>query len=198
MPLRGRLLIRRTSFIGMIATPTTGVAITVYSNRFTLTGMTGAFPPGVEQDLAHISPGTSGPPAGNVAGGAHAAAEERDAAGGDPYAVPFGQQTGPTRYAAMQPAPGTKITATNTAPLHPTSAVRLASTPLPPPAVETTLTQAQTAAGPSEANTVRTFLVPRWRGRSDSVYRLHLHRNLRTTWASSSTAGRTEAGGVAV
>lgn len=140
---------RLHSFLGMIATSYSGT-ITVFSDRFTLNGMSGTFPVAIESDLASIS-GSSGPSPVNVQ------ANERQAAAAgneDMFAIPFGQQKGPTKYAPMQKAPGTKITATNTAPLYPSSSVPLASTYLPDPTVMTTLTEPQTWVAASHPNTV--------------------------------------------
>jgi len=70
------------------------------------------------------------------------------------YGVPYQQQQGLTRYAPMQPQPGTKITATSAAPLFPTSSAVLATTWLPAPTILTTLTQVQTFSISSMQNTV--------------------------------------------
>ena len=75
------------------------------------------------------------------------------------YTVPFMAQTGIWRYAPMQPVPPTKIVATNTKPLFPTSAFTIATTFLPNPTVLKTTTQAQTFVVTSRANTVRIFLI---------------------------------------
>ena len=64
-------------------------------------------------------------------------------------------QTGLTRYAPMQPVPGTKVTATNTKPMFPTSSVRMATTRLPIPSQATTLTATQTFSTKMIENTVR-------------------------------------------
>jgi hypothetical protein len=59
-----------------------------------------------------------------------------------------------TRYAPMIPQPPTKITATNTKPLYPTSSVQIAKSHLPIPKVQTTITQSQTFSVSSRENTV--------------------------------------------
>lgn len=135
-------------FIGMISTAAAGGTVTNYSPRFTLTGMTGIFPASV--DLTGVS-GTSGPPTVNNIAAAVPAAGATGAAGD--YGVPYNEQSGTVRYAPMQPVPPTKITATNTAPLYPTSAVQFAKTFLPIPTIVTTITQAQTFSVSSHANT---------------------------------------------
>ena len=125
--------------------------MTNYSNRFTLSGMTGVFSAAVITALGTVS-GTAGPPTvNNVAAAAPAAGP---ATTGTEAEVAYTAQTGTIRYAPMQPVPGTKITATNTAPLFPTSAVVLASTYLPIPSIVSTITVAQTFSVASHANTV--------------------------------------------
>jgi hypothetical protein len=127
-----------------------------YSDRFTLSAMTGTFAPDI---LAAIqaSPGTKGP-----VGGAAAPPPPPPAAGappgGDAFAVPYNLQTGLTRYAPMQPLPPKTITATNTSPLWPTSSVPVAVTFLPIPTIQTTITQPLTYAFTSHANTVRNYV----------------------------------------
>lgn len=123
-----------------------------YSNRFTLTGMTGTFSTTVAAAVKAVS-GTSGPPTvNNVASNVPTTGT---AAGDDAWAVPYNLQTGLTKYAPMQPVPPTAITATNTSPLWPTSAVQFATTFLPLPSQVTTLTQTNTYSISSRANTVR-------------------------------------------
>jgi len=134
----------------MISVATAGGTITNYSNRFTLTGMAGTFSQAVKDGLLTVS-GTTGPAAvNNVAAAAAGTANVEAGVWGTPYNL----QTGPTRYAPMQPIPPTAITATNTSPLWPTSSVVLASTYLPIPSVLTTQTQIQTFSVSSHANTV--------------------------------------------
>jgi hypothetical protein len=133
----------------MISTARAGGTVTNYSNRFTLTGMTGTFSAAVQADLLTVS-GTSGPPTVNDVTGAAGTIVANEGVWGTPYNL----QTGLTRYAPMQPVPPTAITATNTAPLYPTSSVVLASTYLPTPSIVTTLTQPQTFSVSSHANTV--------------------------------------------
>jgi hypothetical protein len=136
----------------MISVATAGGTVTNYSNRFTLTGMTGTFSQTVTNGLLTIS-GTTGPDTVNNVVGA-AAAGSTAAAEDGAWGTPYNLQTGLTKYAPMQPVPPTAITATNTSPLWPTSSVVLASTYLPIPSVVTTLTQPQTFSVSSHANTV--------------------------------------------
>jgi hypothetical protein len=72
----------------------------------------------------------------------------------DEYDVEYTLQTGPTRYASMQPQPPTKITAKTAKPLHPTSSVKIATTFLPIANAQTTVTQSQTHKVISIENTV--------------------------------------------
>lgn len=155
----------------MISTAAAGGTVTNYSNRFTLTGMTGTFSAAVTADLLTVS-GTTGPDTvNNVAGaGAGSAAVDQGV-----WGTPYNLQTGLTKYAPMQPVPPTAITATNTSPLWPTSSVVLASTFLPIPSIVTTQTQPGTHIVSSHANTVShsTDFAP-----IANFKRLHLHRNL--------------------
>jgi hypothetical protein len=134
----------------MVSVATAGGTVTNYSNRFTLTGMTGTFSAAVTTALAAIS-GNTGPPTVNDVTGS--GASPAPAAEGV-YGTPYNEQTGLTRYAPMQPPPITSITATNTAPLWPTSSVVLATTFLPIPTILTTITQGNTFSVVSHANTV--------------------------------------------
>jgi len=138
----------------MISTATAGGTVTNYSNRFTLTGMTGVFSATVTTGLATIS-GTAGPATVNDVTGT---SQNSVAVDEGVWGTPYNQQTGLTKYAPMQPVPPTKITAQNTSPLWPTSAVQFASTYLPIGSIVTTLTQPQTFSVSSHANTVSCFL----------------------------------------
>lgn len=137
--------------LGIVSTPKTGAGtVTNYSPRFSLTAMTGVFAP----VLAPIAT-TAAPPSVNAivavpaAGAAAAQIPDNPAM----YSVPFMSQTGIWRYAPMQPVPPTKIVATNTKPLFPTSPFNIATTFLPTPSVRQTTTQVQTFVVTSHANT---------------------------------------------
>jgi hypothetical protein len=136
----------------MISTAAAGGTVTNYSNRFTLTGMTGTFSQDVTNALLTVS-GTTGPDTVNDVTGTSATTAVEEGVWGTPYNL----QTGLTRYAPMQPVPPTAITATNTSPLWPTSSVSLATTYLAIPSIVTTLTQPQTFSVSSHANTVSFF-----------------------------------------
>ncbi|KAF7889085.1 hypothetical protein EAF00_009385 [Botryotinia globosa] len=139
-------------FMRMIATTASGT-VTVYSNRFSISGMTGSF------GATYTITGTAGPATvNNVAD--TAVASSSGTADEGVYGTPYQSQTGPTRYAPMGLMPGTTITATNTAPQHPKSDVALATTYLSPATIVTTLTQAQTASFASHPNTVAAASMP--------------------------------------
>ena len=136
----------------MIATAKTGDGqYIVYSDRFAYSGMTGKniLNPTVKQAATDVT-GTAGPPSEDTL----STANPTTAAGDDQYAVEYTMQTGLTRYAPMQPVPGTKVTATNTKPQFPTSSVRIAKSRLPIPSQLTTLTATQTFSTKSMENTV--------------------------------------------
>ena len=140
-----------------IISAATGGSIINFSDRFSLSGMTGTFPPVVTSGLATVS-GTSGPATVNqiadtqnpVAGGAGAPA----VAGGE-YTVAYTLQTGLTRYAPMPPMPPTKISAKNNSPQWPTSAYQVYQTYAGTPNAVTTNTLTQTFSAQSIENTVR-------------------------------------------
>lgn len=138
----------------MVAVGKTGGQLTTYSDRFSYSGMTGTWGTAVQAGLDDLD-GTDGPATvdatTDAAGGA-------SAADGD-YGVAYTMQTGPTRYAPMQPIPPTKVTAKNTKPLYPTSSVKIATTFLPIPSIQTTITQSQTFSVSSVENTVSTLSI---------------------------------------
>ena len=139
-----------TSFLKMISVAAGGGTVINYSKRFSLTGMVGTFPPTVLAGLTSVS-NTDGPPSQNQIAGQG----NRPGADGS-FTVPYTLQTGPTRYAPMQPQPMTKIRANQATPLWPTSSVPIAKTWLPPAnGIETTMTQTNTFSVASRANDVR-------------------------------------------
>ena len=139
------------SFLKIISTATGGTVVN-YSDRFSLSGMTGTFPPAVETGAKGVT-GTGGPATENTIDTNAAAAPAAGQAGG-PYTVTYTAQTGLTKYAPMQGKPGTKITAKNPVPQYPTSAVQLAKTFLPTPSQVTTMTVSATYSVSSKENTV--------------------------------------------
>jgi hypothetical protein len=140
------------SFLQMTSVKADGGSVINYSSRFTLTGMTGTFTPDVVTALASVS-GTTGPPTQLIA-----AAGGAQVASGDEYGIPYNQQTGLTKYAPMQPLPPHTITQQNTSPLWPTSSVSIATTFLPIPSVQTTITQGATWVFSSHQNTVSSLV----------------------------------------
>jgi hypothetical protein len=132
-----------------------GGTITTFSDRFTITGMTGT------TDPAFITAATA---AGNtvpatvdqIANDAGAGA----AAGAANSGVPYADQTGLMRYAPMQSVPPTKITKKDTKPLYPTSAYKIATAFLPTPSPTKTQTASQTFSADSMENTVRCTTKP--------------------------------------
>jgi hypothetical protein len=108
--------------------------------------MAGTLPSDVVTALESVT-GTTGPPRQIIAA-------VRAPQGAGEFGIPYNQQTGLTRYAPMQPLPPTSITAQNTSPLWPTSSVPIATTFLPIPSVQTTITQGATYLFTSHENTV--------------------------------------------
>ncbi|MCJ1465627.1 hypothetical protein MMC07_004246 [Pseudocyphellaria aurata] len=137
-------------FLKIIST-TTGGTVTNYSPRFSLTGMTGTFPPNVAAGIKNVK-GTTPPGTENNVADSGAGAPNTVAPPGA-YAVPFLQQTGPIMYAPMQGRPGSKITAKVATPAYPTSSVKIAAAFLPPPKQITTHTLSMTASTSSHENT---------------------------------------------
>ncbi|ODQ77283.1 hypothetical protein BABINDRAFT_163561 [Babjeviella inositovora NRRL Y-12698] len=99
-----------------------------YTNRFTLTGMTGS----------KVASGSGSPPQGQISlvTGGTAAASINPAS----FSVPYTLQTGSTRYAPMQLQPGTSITVTTWSRRFPTSAVTYFTTKMASPVVYSTVT----------------------------------------------------------
>jgi hypothetical protein len=145
--------VQNAYFLQMLSVVEKGGTVTNFSPRFSLSGMTAAFPPQVKAGLKKVGPGeTSGPATVNTAlegGDVPAGGVVND----DLFAVPFQEQTGLTRYAPMQKVPPTSITATDTKPLYPTSHVDIAQAYLKRATIATTLTQSQTFKVESRVNT---------------------------------------------
>ena len=137
------------SYFRVISVATQGGTITTYSDRFTITGMTGTVDPAIKSAVAAAGaavPDTVDSTANNAA-----------AAAGDPNAnsgVPYAEQTGLIRYAPMQGVPPTKITKKDTKPLYPTSSYKIAVSFLPTPSATKTVTASQTFSADSMENTV--------------------------------------------
>lgn len=185
----------------IVATAKTGGTLTVYSSRFSFTGMTGTFPDAVITGMKSVT-GTDGPDSVDATTG-----KATNTAGGD-FGVAYTMQTGLTRYAPMQPVPPTKITKKKATPQYPTSSVSIATTMLPIPKVQTTITQSQTHSVSSMENTVRhrvrlqgdyvrslpsqsSFTYMTLRVQANPHYRLLPLQCLQILWPSSSTDGKT-------
>jgi len=140
-------------FLKMYATASKGGTLTVYSPRFSMPDNTGTFTPTIEAALEKVT-GTSGPAK------VDAVADSPNDPARDEFDVEYTMQTGPTRYAPMQPIPPTKITKKKATPLHPTSAFSIATAFLPNPKIQTTITQKQTFSVQSRENTVAAAPMP--------------------------------------
>ena len=142
-------------FLKMISAATGGSVVN-FSDRFSIGGMDGVFPPLVTAGLATVT-GTAGPPTQNniqavqqpAPGGA---TNPAIAAGG--YTVAYTLQTGPIRYAPMPPMAVTSITAKGQSMQWPTSAYTVYPQPAGSPNAITTNTLSQTFAASSIENTV--------------------------------------------
>ena len=142
-------------FLQFTSVASEGGTVINYSDRFTMTGMSGVTPATALTGVQALGGATTGPPTqNNVNNGNAAAGGGGGAAVGGDFTVPYNLQTGLTKYAPMQPVPGTKITAKSFTPLYPTSAYTVAKTWMPLPSVLTTLTQPQTMSVSSMENTV--------------------------------------------
>ncbi len=130
-----------------------GGTVTNYSNRFSMSGMTGTFPAAVTTGLSGLS-GTDGPATENNFAAAGAGAAGAGGAVASGASVTYTLQTGAIRYAPMQGKPGTTITAKSASPQYPTSSVNIAKTWLPTPKAATTQTVSATYSTSSHANTV--------------------------------------------
>ncbi|RMD42012.1 hypothetical protein DV735_g3103, partial [Chaetothyriales sp. CBS 134920] len=161
--------VKNAYFIKIVST-TPGGAIVNFSDRFSLTGMTGVFPAKVVTALKSVS-GTAGPATINAV----TADTGEDQSTTDPalYTTPYTQQSGSIRYAPMPPTAPTKITAKAASSQYPTSAYTVYKTYAGTPNAITTHTLQQTfsvssreatqqAAGQPTGNAMQKFL-DRWR-----------------------------------
>jgi hypothetical protein len=122
----------------MISNAASGGTVINYSQRFSMNGMTGAFPPNVLSGLSDVQ-GVEGPPSENYAGAAGARHKA------ELYSTAFADQSGPLRYATMQRVPPTRITKKSMKPVNPTSPYTLATTFLPPvTSIHSTVTEPAT------------------------------------------------------
>ena len=126
-----------------------GGTVINYSDRFSLSGMTGTFPLAVAEAAKAVKD-TKGPDTVNNVAGPNGANPSAPSGTGDDY---WGQ-TGTIRYAPMQGKPGTKITAKSASRRHPTSSVQIATTFLPPAKQSKTVTASNTFSTRSMEHTV--------------------------------------------
>lgn len=143
-----------TSYVKIVATGAKGGTYTVFSDRFSYSGMTASFSSAFTAAMKDVT-GTSGPSAVDTT---VKDAADASSVADDAFDVEYTMQTGATRYAPMQPVPLTKITAKNPKPQYPTSSVKIANKPLPIPTIATTITQSQTHKVSSIENTVSDIL----------------------------------------
>ncbi|KAK4960127.1 Cell wall synthesis protein kre9 precursor [Elasticomyces elasticus] len=138
-------------FLQFTSVASEGGTVINYSNRFTITGMTGTTGAAQAQAVTALGGATAGPPTQNNVNNGQAAGGGA-AAGGAEFTVPYNLQTGLTKYAPMQPVPPTKMTVNNYTPLYPTSAYTVATTWMPLPSIATTLTASQTMSAAAQSN----------------------------------------------
>jgi hypothetical protein len=113
--------------------------------------MTGVFSPKVHRALASVS-GYNGPKDIEHIRGLQPVKKERLGAG--PYAIPYANQTGPTKYAPADFLPPTKIMMETPTPQYPTSPYQIKTDFVEPATVHVTLTEANTLPLPTMENTV--------------------------------------------
>ncbi len=142
-------------FLKFISAATGGTVVN-FSDRFTLSSMTGTFSAAVTAGLKKVT-GTSGPATqNNIQAGAQVggAASSATSAGSASYAVPYTMQTGTIRYAPMPPMAQSSITAKNASPQWPTSAYTVYQTIAGTPNAITTNTMPITFSASSREATV--------------------------------------------
>ncbi|PWY63897.1 cell wall biosynthesis protein [Aspergillus heteromorphus CBS 117.55] len=140
-------------FLKMIASGP-GISVVNYSDRFTLTSMTGLFSPLVLQGIYSVNNDTGDSFDGNHK---HEILQKRQVDGS--YTIPYHLQTGPTRYAPMAKKPESTIPARSPTPQFPASAYTIATTYLPPATVQVTLSASLTYSVASIENTYKKTLI---------------------------------------
>ncbi|KAJ9502585.1 Cell wall synthesis protein kre9 precursor [Exophiala xenobiotica] len=149
--------VQNAYFLKFISAATGGTVIN-FSDRFSLTGMTGTFPAAVTAGLKTVT-GTAGPATQNNVQSSQnnapaAGADAIPANGASEYSVPYTMQTATIRYAPMPPKAQTKITAKNASPQWPTSAYTVYQTNVGTPNAVTTHTEVFTFSVSSREATV--------------------------------------------
>lgn len=143
-----------------------GKSVVNFSPRFSLSHMTGSFSPNVMDGIQSVLGSSEDggelrrrQAPGAVGGPGVAAAEPTTTGVGGKFAIPYPQQTGPTRYAPMPEKPGTTIKANSPTPQFPTSPYDIATAYLPPPTIDTTVSAPITYSTSSIENPVSTHLL---------------------------------------
>lgn len=138
-----------------IISAATGGSVINFSDRFSISGMTGVFPAAVTDGLKTVS-GTAGPPTQNniQAVQAGAGAGQATVVAGGQYTVAYTLQTDPVRYAPMPPMAVSKISAKGQSRQWPTSAYTVYPAPVGTPNAITTNTMTLTFIASSMENTV--------------------------------------------
>lgn len=145
--------VKNAYFLKFISAATGGSVIN-FSDRFTLSSMTGTFPNSVQIGLRTIS-GTDGPEDINNIQSAQVNPDAAVSSAGDAqYDTPYTLQSGSIRYAPMPPVAPSKITAKNPSAQYPTSAYTVYKTVAGPPNAQTTITNMQTFTVQSKEPTV--------------------------------------------
>ncbi|PGH01192.1 hypothetical protein GX51_05388 [Blastomyces parvus] len=127
-------------FLQMVINNPDGLDL-VHSSRFTLSDMTGSFPPRLLDGIKAISGTTDSPPT-------HSNELRKRQAN-----LPYEDQTGLTRYAPMPMQPPTKISLKSAPPLYPPSPFDIAKSFLPTPTIRTTVSVIATFKVASIENT---------------------------------------------
>lgn len=142
-------------FLKVISAATGGSVIN-FSNRFSISGMTGVFPQAVTDGLKTVS-GTAGPATQNNVQAVQAGAGggQATAVAGGGYGVAYNLQSGQIRYAPMPPMAATKIMVKGQSRQWPTSAYTVYTAPVGSPNAITTNTMSLTFSASSMENTVR-------------------------------------------
>ena len=180
--------VKNAYFIKVMSAATGGV-VQNFSPRFSLTGMTGIFPPSVTAGLKSVD-GTKGPDTINQVSSPQVGANPAAAGGPAQYNVPYTMQTAQVRYAPMPPMAPSKITAKGRNPAFPTSAYTVYQTEAGLPNAITTETLIQTFSVVSREATVCSLNPYQDFANFD---RWLLNRN-QLPWKNSSTDGKTDSG----
>ncbi|KIW11588.1 hypothetical protein PV08_10889 [Exophiala spinifera] len=151
--------VQNAYFLKFISAATGGTVVN-FSNRFSLTSMTGTFPAAVTTGLKSVT-GTKGPAtqnniqsAQNKAPAADPAVDTAPPNGNSVYQVPYTLQTGSIRYAPMPPRAPTQITAKTASAQWPTSAWTVYKSNVGAPNAITTHTEVMTFSVSSREATV--------------------------------------------